>query len=267
MPSLSLEHPSASIFTQISEKKAEEKTLRDSVIAEIEHNIEKELPNIKDLSKQSQVDALANLLINEERKLLDQRYLDAASRGAYTKAVSNVILKNPDFTSVLAEALQKAFDISMEEINNEYIKLVESFKRLRENPSIAKMEEGRSVYYTETSPETPPGYSEPVPFVFKEYAFQEESLKKPAPLLLEPEQIQSGQLVPQAGSGIPIGGARRLIRRTIRRKPKRRRKYVRPRIRRQRRRTIRRRTTTRRRRTTTRRRRIRDKLIYNIITY
>jgi hypothetical protein len=224
--------------------------LGDRVIAEIEHSIEKELPNIKDLSKQFQIDALANLLINEQRKLLDQRYLDAASRGAYTKAVSNVILKNPDFTSVLAEALQKSLYISMEEINNEYTKLVESFKRLRENPSIAKMEEGRSAYYTETSPgytETPPGYSEPVPFVFKEYAFQEESLPKPALLLLEPEQIQSGQLVPQTGSGIQIGGARRLIRRTIRRKPKCRRKYVRPRIRRQRRRTIRRRTTTRRR--------------------
>jgi hypothetical protein len=127
--------------------------------------------------------------------------------------------------------------------------LVEYFKRLRENPSIAKMEEGRSAYYTETSP----GYSEPVPSVFKEYAFQEESLPKPKPILLELEEIEQGQLVPQSGSGIPVGGARRLIRRratrssrlvggTIGRKPKRKRKYVRPRIKRQRRTTIRRRT-------------------------
>jgi vacuolar-type H+-ATPase subunit I/STV1 len=155
-PSLSLEHPSAGIFTQISEKKAEQKSLRDLVITKIEHSIEKELPNIKDLSKQSQIDALANVLINEQKKLLEQGYLDAASRSAYTKAVSNIMLKNPDFKMVLVEALQKAMNIQMEETNNEYIKLLESFKRIREHPSIAKIEEGRSAYFTETSP----GYAE-----------------------------------------------------------------------------------------------------------
>jgi hypothetical protein len=88
--------------------------LRDSVIAEIEQSIEKELPNIKDLSKQSQIDALANVIVDVKGKLLDQGYLDAARRGTFTKAVSNVILKYPDFSNVLAEALQKAMDISIE---------------------------------------------------------------------------------------------------------------------------------------------------------
>jgi hypothetical protein len=70
-------------------------------------------------------------------------------------------------------------------------------------------------------------------------------LEEEKPILLEPEEIQHGQFSPQTGSGIPIGGGTRRIRRrpTIGRKPKCRRKYVRPRIRRQRRRrTIRRRT-------------------------
>jgi hypothetical protein len=204
-PSLSLEHPSSGIFTQIKEltgeKKAEEKTLRDSVIAEIEHNIEKELPNIKDLSKQSQIDALANVLLNEQRELLEEGYLDAASWSTYTKALSNVILKKPDFRDVLLEALQKSLGIKIEKTNNVYRKLRESFTRLKEQPSISKMEEG----YSESSL---PRYSEPVPSTFKEYAFQEESLPKPTqkvflpmteqqkPILLEPGEIQETQLIP-----------------------------------------------------------------------
>jgi hypothetical protein len=112
-PSLSLEHPSSGIFTQFKEltgeKKAEEKTLRDSVISEIEHNIEKELSNKKDLSKQSQNVALANVLLNEQKELLNKGFLDAANRGTYTKALSNVIVKYPDFKNVLIEALQKSW--------------------------------------------------------------------------------------------------------------------------------------------------------------
>jgi hypothetical protein len=163
---------------------------------------------------------------------------------------------------VLVKALQKALSIKIEETNNEYIKLVESFKRFREKLWISKMEEG----YSE-SVSSLPGYSEPVPSVFKEYAFQEESLPKPTqkpflpmieqqqPILLERGEIQEGKLIPQSetGTGIPVGGGTRRIRRkptrssrlvgrTIRRKPKRKRKFVRPRIKRQRRRTIRRRT-------------------------
>jgi hypothetical protein len=95
------------------------------------------------------------------------------------------------------------------------------------------------------------------------------------PLLLEPEQIQEGQLIPQSetGSGIPVGGgtqrrrrisdisrkrvlerlrkrgakaiskSSRLVGRTIRRKPKRKRKFGRRKVKKQ----IRCRTTTRRR--------------------
>jgi hypothetical protein len=195
--------------------------LRDSVISEIEYNIEKELPNIKDLSKQSQNDALANVLLHEQRELIEKGYLDAANRSIYTKALSNVIVKNPDIKNVIVEALQKALDIRIEEINNAYRNMIESLTMLKKHPSISKIEEGYSESLSFLL-----GYSEPLPSIYKEYAFQEESLLKPTqkvflpmteeqkPILLEPEEIQEGKIIPQGetGTGIPIGGARRRIR-------------------------------------------------------
>jgi hypothetical protein len=106
-------------------------------------------------------------------------------------------------------------------------------------------------------------------------------LEEEKPILLEPEEIQEGKLIPQTetGSGIPVGGgtqrrrrmseirkrllrkrrakaiskSSRLVGRTIGRKPKRKRKFGRRKVIKQ----IRRRPTTRRRTTTRRRRTIR----------
>ncbi|MCS7318130.1 MAG: hypothetical protein NZZ41_07505, partial [Candidatus Dojkabacteria bacterium] len=133
MPSLSLEHPSAGVFTQLTEqtaeKKAEKEAKKESVVEEIQEAIEKELPKIKDLSKQSQIDALTNLLLDKQNELLKQGNLEAAINKNIVEGATQAVIRNPEFTSPILESLVK-FDGNQSMVMDEFRKMYDISRRV-----------------------------------------------------------------------------------------------------------------------------------------
>jgi hypothetical protein len=239
MPSPLLEHPSAGIFTQlteqIAEKEAEKKSKKESVIEEIQETIEKEIPNIKDLSKQAQVDAFVHILEEKQKELLREGKLEGANSKNIIEGATQAIIHHPEFTEPILEAIGK-FGINakniLDEINNLYfirtniLRIIttrlpsKTEEPIKEEPSISVVEE-------------PIKEEEPIEMIL------EEGRMVP---YVSPEggKQQEGE----TGVGIPVGEARRRIRgrprkrgaksvskssrlvgKTIGRKPKRKRKF------------------------------------------
>jgi hypothetical protein len=252
MPSLSLEHPSAGIFTQLTEETAEKqalkKTQKESVVDRIYEVIEKELPKIKDLSKQSQIDTFTNLLVETQREMLNEGNLEAANNKNIIEGATHAIITHPEFTDQILESLVK-FDGNKAMIFNEFKKMFDISRNVLKKIT-TELQQERPIFTPRTEkviltprteepllpPEVPllqqkteeellPRLSQreflPLKGISEKFKTLEEEQLVPSalieeeeqqkPILLEPEEIQEGKLIPQeeTGKGIPVGGATR----------------------------------------------------------
>jgi hypothetical protein len=238
MPSLSLEHPSAGIFTQLTEETAEKQTLKkskkESVVERICEVIDKELPKIKDLSKQSQIEALTNLLVETQREMLKEGNLEAAINKNIIEGATHAIVAHPEFTDQILESLVK-FDGNKAMILNEFKKMFDISRNVLRKITTGLPEQPLLTPRTEKLISVPPTEHPLLPpevQLFQQKT-EEELLPKPSqreflplkelsekiktleegqqfvpsalieeeeqqkPILLEPEEIQEGKLIPQ----------------------------------------------------------------------
>jgi hypothetical protein len=132
---VSLEHSSSGQFAELIEKKAQGKTVgktkKEVVIEEVQNAIKVELPNIKDLTKQAQIDALTNLLIEKQLEMLQEGNLEAGNTNNILEDIIQAIMHHPIYTDQLIEASDKVLGIKSQQVANEYKKMLSIYKNIK----------------------------------------------------------------------------------------------------------------------------------------